>query len=212
MKKIRVIVNAVLAGICIGIGGTVFLSLESRLAGALLFTVGLFTIVSFGLELFTGKVGQLPQRGMRYLPELALIWLGNLAGTALAGMLVRHTRAGEALAARAAELCAAKLADGLASIFILSLLCGMLMYIAVETYRSCRHELGKYLGLFLGVSVFILCGFEHCVANMFYFTAAGAWSLRALGYLAVMTLGNSAGGLLMPLCAKFMSASEAEKQ
>ena len=53
MKKFS---SAVLAGICIGIGGCAFLSLESKLIGALFFTVGLFTICTFRLDLFTGKV------------------------------------------------------------------------------------------------------------------------------------------------------------
>ena len=47
--------------------------------------------------------------------------------------------------------------------------------------------------------VFILCGFEHCVANMYYFSVAGMWSGKALVYLLVMTLGNSVGGILFPL-------------
>ena len=47
--------------------------------------------------------------------------------------------------------------------------------------------------------VFILCGFEHCVANMYYFSIAGAWSMKTLGYVLVMTLGNSVGGVLIPL-------------
>ena len=75
-----------------------------------------------------------------------------------------------------------------------------------------KGDVGKIIATILIVFSFMISGYEHSVANMFYFTAAGAWSLRALGYLAVMTLGNSAGGLLMPHCAKLMSASEAEKQ
>ena len=57
-------------------------------------------------------------------------------------------------------------------------------------------------GLFFGVVAFILCGFEHCVANMYFFTVGGAWSLRTLLYVLVMTLGNSVGGLFLPLLRK----------
>ncbi len=67
------------------------------------------------------------------------------------------------------------------------------------------HELGKYLALFFGVCVFILCGFEHCVANMYYFTMGGAWSGRAVLYLLVMTVGNAAGGVIGPLARKVLS-------
>ena len=57
--------------------------------------------------------------------------------------------------------------------------------------------------MIFGVMVFILCGFEHCVANMFYFSAANVWGGRALGYMLVMTLGNACGGVIIPLCRRF---------
>jgi formate/nitrite transporter FocA (FNT family) len=75
-------------------------------------------------------------------------------------------------------------------------------------YRNEKH-VGKYIGLFLGVSVFIICGFEHCVANMFYFTAGGAWSLKTLLYVIIMTLGNSVGGVIIPLMRQLKAKSEA---
>ena len=75
----------------------------------------------------------------------------------------------------------------------------------VEGYRSNPHELGKYLALFFGVCVFILCGFEHCVANMYYFTMGGAWSGRAILYLLVMTLGNAVGGVIGPVTRKILT-------
>ena len=72
----------------------------------------------------------------------------------------------------------------------------------VDGFKNHEHEIGKYLGLFFGVVAFILCGFEHCVANMYFFTVGGAWSLRTLLYVLVMTLGNSVGGLFLPLLRK----------
>ena len=48
------------AGLCIALGGTVFLSSDSKILGAVLFTVGLFTICTFEFSLFTGKVCYLP--------------------------------------------------------------------------------------------------------------------------------------------------------
>ena len=97
-------------------------------------------------------------------------------------------------------MCQTKLDDSLLSIFILSVLCNILMFIAVDGFKNNPHEIGKYIGIFLGVTVFILCGFEHCVANMFYFSAANVWGGRALLYMLVMTLGNACGGVIIPLC------------
>ena len=69
------------------------------------------------------------------------------------------------------------------------------------TYKEVK-DIGKYLAVFLGVIVFILCGFEHCIANMYYFSVSSTWSLNTLLYLLVMILGNSLGGILIPLCNK----------
>ena len=96
-------------------------------------------------------------------------------------------------------MCQTKLEDGLLSIFILSVFCNILMFIAVDGFLNNPHEVGQYSGIFLGVTVFILCGFEHCVANMFYFSVANIWSGKAVLYLLVMSVGNACGGVLIPL-------------
>ncbi|MBE6996248.1 MAG: formate/nitrite transporter family protein, partial [Ruminococcaceae bacterium] len=58
-------------------------------------------------------------------------------------------------------------------------------------------------------SVFILCGFEHCVANMFYFSVANVWSAKTVLYLLVMSVGNAVGGVLIPLCRQLKQKAEA---
>lgn len=199
MGRGKVFLSALLAGVSIALGGTAYLSLESKIAGALFFTVGLFVICILKLHLFTGKVCYVFDNPPAYAVDLLFIWLGNLAGTALAALALRLTRIGPALAEKAAGLCRTKLADSPWSIFILAVFCNIMIYIAVEGFNRAPHDLGRYLALFLGVAVFILCGFEHCVANMYYFSVAGAWSLKALGYLLVMTLGNAVGGVFFPL-------------
>lgn len=204
MKWLRTLLSAALAGLMIGIGGIVFLSLDSKVLGAVLFTVGLFTICVFGLSLFTGKVCYLPGRDLWYRLSIPVIWLGNLAGTWVAARLILATRYGEPLAARARELCEIKLADSGWSIFLLAVFCNILIYMAVENFNRHPHEICKYLALFLGVIIFILCGFEHCVANMFYFSLAGAWSGQAAIQMLIMTLGNSVGGMLLPVCRSFL--------
>ena len=141
---------------------------------------------------------------MAYARTLPVIWLGNLAGTMLVAAAEQFTRL-SALDVRAQAICALKLSEPLSGAFILAVFCNVMIYIGVEGYRSNPHELGKYLALFFGVCVFILCGFEHCVANMYYFTMGGAWSARSAGYLLVMTLGNAVGGVIGPAARKMLS-------
>ena len=199
----KIFLSALLAGAVVAVGGTVFLSVENTVVGSLFFTVGLFVICTRGLHLFTGKVCYAFDNDLSYAKTLPVIWLGNLAGAVLTAAAEQFTRL-SALDVRAQAICQTKLAEPLGGAFILAVLCNVMIYIAVEGYRSNPHELGKYLALFFGVCVFILCGFEHCVANMYYFTMGGAWSARTVLYLLVMTLGNAAGGVLGPLAGRLL--------
>ncbi len=209
MKIVSDFIKAVMAGFCIGVGGTVFLSLipDSKPLGTFLFAIGLFLIFCYGFNLFTGKVGFVFDEGARFIPTLGVIWLGNFVGTAAVGLsLSKLTRAAvsEKLVNGAKALCKAKLEDGLLSVFVLAVFCGFLMFVAADNYKNGKDPLQKYLATFLPVAVFILAGFEHCVANMYYFAVAGEFSGKMLLYLAVMTAGNACGSFLVPLAKKLI--------
>ena len=203
MKALKTFISAVLTGMCVGFGGVVFLSLDNRIIGSVMFTVGLFTICTFGLHLFTGKVCYALENGKSYNLALPVIWLGNLAGTGVTALIVKLSRI-DGIAEQATELTAVKLDDSILSLFLLGVLCNIFIYIAVDGYKNNPHELGKYLSLFFGVMVFILAGTEHCVADMFYFWLSG-WSVDAVLRVLVITLGNAAGGILFRALHRFVS-------
>ena len=194
-----ILISGFLAGVSISLGGTVYLLCDSKIVGAVLFSVGLFTICAFGFHLFTGKLCYVFDNDRAYALSLPFIWIGNLLGALAAGFLLLETRLAPTLIEKAAAICDVKLSQGYLSAFLLAVFCDLLIYIAVEGYRSIPHEAGKYLAIFFGVMVFVLCGFEHCVANMFYFTVGRAWSGQAVLYLLIMTAGNAVGGVLLPL-------------
>ncbi|MCM1328207.1 MAG: formate/nitrite transporter family protein [Ruminococcus sp.] len=202
MKKFtNTLLRAILTGFAIGIGGAVYLSCDSKYLGAFLFGTGLFVILSFGFNLFTGKVGYAVENKPAYIIDLLIIWLGNLIGTSAMGGMLLLTRI-SGIGEKAAEMCAVKLSDTVPSILILSFFCGMLMFIAADGFKTSENPVAKVLMVFLPVMVFILSGYEHCVANMFYFTVGGAWSAKAFGYLLLMSLGNALGGMFIPLVRK----------
>ncbi len=202
MKRFAdILLRAIATGFAIGIGGVVYLSCDNKYIGAFLFGTGLFVILSFGFNLFTGKVGYAVENKPSYLIDLAVIWLGNLIGTAITAVLILCTRI-SGIGEKAQAICDVKLGDTLTSNFILAFFCGMLMFIAADGYKTINNSAGKMLAIFLPVVVFILSGFEHCVANMFYFTIAQVWSLKTFGYLIVMSLGNAVGGIFIPLIRK----------
>ena len=188
---------AVLAGLCIGLGGTVYLSVENPVVGALLFSLGLLTILGFGFNLFTGKVGYALDNPPTYIGTLALIWVGNLVGTAAMALLVGFTRIYDNIGPKVEKIVETKLNDNILSILLLAIGCGMCMFIAVDQYKQ-RTSMVRALFVVFPVMVFILCSFEHCVANMFYFVLAASFNVKTLTYLAVMTLGNAVGGMLIP--------------
>ena len=182
---------AIAAGIFISIGGAVFLSCENSVVGAVFFSVALLSICFMGLYLFTGKVGFLAvSHTGREIAEVALTLLGNLIGTFLGGILVSAAK--PKLMENAIARCLPRLEMGVLPILITAFFCGILMYTAVAIYK----EKGSPLGIFFCVPVFILSGFEHSVADMFYMAAAGQFTLRALVFILLVIAGNSVGALI----------------
>lgn len=196
----KILFKSFLAGIMIAIGGTVFLSIENKVIGASLFSIGLFGVLIYNLNLYTGKIGYLiTNLNLKYIKELIITLIGNFIGACSVGFILRYTRIYDKIYEKSLMLANTKLNDNILSIFILSIFCGLLMYYAVNGFKK-QTDFGKYLVVYLGVAVFILCGFEHCIANMYYFSVADIWSLKTLGYTGIMVLGNSLGSFIIPLC------------
>ena len=196
----KILFKSFLAGLMIAIGGTVFLSIENKVIGASLFSIGLFGVLIYNLNLYTGKIGYLITNfNLKYVKELAITIIGNFIGACSVGFILRYTRIYDKIYEKSLILANAKLNDNILSIFILSIFCGLLMYYAVNGFKK-QTDFGKYLVVYLGVAVFILCGFEHCIANMYYFSVADIWSFKTLGYTGIMVLGNSIGSFIIPLC------------
>lgn len=186
--------KAISAGFMIGIGAVIYLQCENKIVGALLFTIGLFAICSFGMNLFTGKIGYVISNKNK--PNCLIIWCGNLIGASVGMTLIRIAK--PSLHEKALELMNAKMELNIFAVMILSFFCGILMYIAVENYRANPHGIGRVIGLFLCVSVFILCGFEHSVADMCYAALAVSSfndGLRYLLFLLIVSVFNGLGAL-----------------
>lgn len=202
MKSLTYLIKGIMAGVMIAIGGIAYLSIPDKVVGSFIFSVGLFTVCIYGLNLYTGKIGYLVLNKFTYLWELLVSLVGNFIGATTVGFLMTYTRF-NGLVDNAINVSTAKLNDSSISILILSIFCGILMYIAVNNYKKQHNEIAKYAGIFMCVMAFILCGFEHCVANMFYFSIAGLWTGRAFLYLIIMVLGNSIGSILIALYEKY---------
>ena len=198
MKSITYLIKGIFAGVMIAIGGIAYLSIEDKIVGSFIFSLGLFTVCVYSMNLYTGKIGYIVGNKISYLWELLLSIIGNFIGASTVGFIMNYTRF-NSLSAKALTISLSKINDSVISIFILSIFCGILMFIAVNNYRKEHNEIGKYIGIFMCVMGFILCGFEHCVANIFYFSFAGIWTFKAFCYLLIMILGNSVGSIIISL-------------
>ncbi len=189
-SKKNVWFKSILAGIAIGLGCIAYLSVDNKYIGAFLFSIGLFTICSKGWTLFTGKLCS-----SKDALELFIIWIGNWLGALLMATIyaVISNNNWE-------TLCANKISHTPLVWLLSGMLCELCIYIAVIGYRQFASSLGQYLAIILGVMVFILSGFEHCVADMFYSSIAiinqqNIWSYVALVLFA--TCGNILGACIL---------------
>ena len=118
--------------------------------------------------------------------------LGNLIGTVLCGWLIRAEM--QSLGDSANALCLAKLEQSALSTLTRGLFCGVLMYLAVSIFRDSKTP----LGILLCIPAFILSGFEHSVADMYYFAVSGMVDLQAFGFIWTVILGNTLGAMILP--------------
>lgn len=201
MNILTTLKKSIIGGFLIGFGGTVYLNMDNKIVAAFLFGLGLFTIINFELNLYTGKIGYLSKENWR---EILLTLIGNFIGTNLFAFLVLQTRLAGKLKEVVAPAVELKLSDNLLSTFILAIFCGILMSIAVGTFKKLPNILGT-LAVFLCVAVFILAGFEHCVANMFFFALSSSPADYLLTLLVAIA-GNSFGGIAFYRLTKIKEA------
>jgi formate/nitrite transporter FocA (FNT family) len=208
MKHLKELPLAILGGISITIGGAVYLRLYNSFTGAnivgsLLFTIGLFIICTRGYNLFTGKVSKLLDEKPSYIFTVVVIWIGNFLGTMLFSALYNLTSMN--IKENAKAICEAKLDNSYLSLFILGIVCNMLIFLAVDGYAKIKDSVGKYVILFLGVSIFILAGTEHSIADMFFFSVSGVLyekPVESLLLILTVTAGNTVGGIFINIAEK----------
>ena len=183
---------SIAAGMMIAIGGIIFLTL-SGLEGALLFSMGLLTILCLKLELFTGKAGLLATREIKPGKHLQ-ICIGNLLGSWIIAFLLIMTPRGIELTNKASEIVAIRLANGFFVNLIYGIMCGILMFMAVKTWQFTN---GNPFYAMMPVGIFIMCGFNHCIADMFYLHM-GCMHILDYYVLIPTTLGNLIGCNIIP--------------
>lgn len=179
----ELIAGSILAGVAIGIGGTAYLSTGY----AWLFPIGLIMVCYFSLYLFTGKVCWFVFRKKGAI-GYAVCFILNAISAYLTGMIIAFSKLN--LIDKAKTMTEAKLSEGL-KLIPLAILCNIMIFAAVTSYR----ETQSIWILIFATTVFVACGFEHCIANSFYFGVAGEFGVSSLLYLIVNAIFNAVGGI-----------------
>ncbi len=227
----KMFVLALFAGFFIGFGAVgstiagcaVESAAVARILSASVFPIGLLMVLCAGAELFTGNslitVSLLDRQCTlgAMLRNWLVVFLGNFAGSVLLAAIVvyGHTYSMSAfghgvLPSTAVATARAKCSLSFGDAFLRGILCNFLVCIAVWIGYSAKDLAGKAIGIMLPVFMFVLCGFEHCVANM-YFVPAGIFAAAEYGIdpgnaswlaflvknLLPVTLGNIVGGACM---------------
>lgn len=229
----KLVLSAVLAGFLIGMGAVVSNTAGhmltnagvSRVVCGLLFPFGLIMVIITGAELFTGNclitISLLERKaglsGM--IRNLALVYFGNLLGAAVLAAAIVYCGqldlSAGALAVHTIRVAAAKCAIPFGKAVVLGILCNVVVCAGVMCSLCGKSLPGKAIGAFVPVCFFVVGGFEHCVANMYYIpagiVAAGVpryaqlaqeagvdlsalnW-MGCLGNLIPVTIGNIIGG------------------
>ena len=224
-----------LAGACIAFGaatsnmaahGVANYGLARLVAGSV-FPVGLILIVLVGAELFTGN--NLMEMALvegritagRMLRNLVWVWLSNLAGSVAVAACVWGSgewgSAGHALGAYTIKVAAGKAALAPGAAVCSGILCNVLVCLAILAAASSKQTIGKIFAIWFPIMAFVLGGFEHSVANMYYLPAGlmalsdpacaakaaelgiatGALTVaHAARNLLFVTIGNLIGGMV----------------
>ena len=180
-------IKSVFAGLMIGIAGLVYLSVEIAWIGSILFSIGLIIVCILEYNLYTGKVGYI--KSYKDIPKMFKYVIGNFIGVFLISLTTTVS---------SMDIVAAKLEIPYYLLLLKSIGCGLLMYIAVDIYKNNK----SIIGVLCCVPAFILAGFEHSIADMFYFAFAMNYSGQMFLSLFIIILGNFVGGSIIHLLRK----------
>jgi len=199
-----------LSGAMIGICATSSLTAtalvnDGRIIGSLLFSLGMFVILAFEMKLFTGLIPKIPHTSPKSYWQLPVCLIGNFIGVYIVYLLVSQTYFADSIILQGANLIGNKLSLDNWALSSLSsgVLCGTLITLSILSVdHSHKKGLSANVGVMFPIIVFVFCGFDHSIANMFYFYCLGEFSWKVIGYISLTILGNLIGGIILPLVLK----------
>jgi len=187
---VDVVKKSVLAGVMIAIGSLIYVNCENKVVGSVFFSIGLLAVIRLGLNLYTGKVGYV--RKFTTFAHTLFIFLFNCVGCMVVFPYSNDV---------ASSIVSSKLSAPLQIAFINAIICGILIFVAVQ----CKDNLITVFS----VAGFILCGAEHSVADVCYIIMAKEFTIKSLIFVSVVVVGNAVGSIVF---STLLSSKEDKKR
>lgn len=194
-----------MAGIFISIGGTGYLqaikilpNAYGKILGSILFSIGLISVFIANAELFTGNslmiVGKLEKiiTTKQMFKNWIISYIGNLIGSILVAILIYSSK----LNLSVENIILTKSSKEYLVLVVLGILCNLLVCLAVWMSYRCDSVVDKILISILPIFIFVICGFEHSIANMYYVVLNMLYNhnINGIGIIIPATIGNIIGG------------------
>ena len=207
-------VSSIMAGIFIAMGAMVYLSVPNTLIGSMLFATGIFLVLNLHNMLITRVCPLMVYDHKYHWTDIGISWIGNGLGTLAAALIVYFTRFETVISNSVKTIAETKLSDTPQSLFLLGILCAC--FVAFAVLIGAKQEQGSFGQIFyvwLFITAFVFCGFEHIVADMFYLSCYalyfGAEALSVIKVLGCVTAGNLAGGLFIAWAVRKLDKKDA---
>lgn len=215
-----------------------------RTISGLLFPGGISMVILMGAELFTGNclmsISVLDKKitVAELLKSWVFVYIGNLIGSLIVAFgcatFGQFNYSGGGLAVYTMKLAVTKSTLPFGNALVLAIFCNVLVCFAVLSSLAAKDVIGRVMGTFLPIAFFVICGFEHCVANMYYIPAgifashipayaakaaeagldlsALTWGNFLVHNLFPVTLGNIIGGAAVGAAMWFGHVYQSKKQ
>ncbi|WDV45897.1 formate/nitrite transporter family protein [Clostridiaceae bacterium M8S5] len=220
LSSIKMILLGIFAGAFIGFGAHGYLVVTQSLGkfdagfakfvGASVFPVGLMLVILAGAELFTGNntmtIALMSKKISlnKMLKNWILVYIGNFIGSVLLALIFSKTNLYAGLVGdNIKAIATAKVNLTLVECITRGILCNIVVVLAVWISTASTDVIGKIFTCWFPIMLFVLSGFEHSVANMFFIPmgklvgAGFTWVEMWTNNLIPVTIGNLIGGAII---------------
>lgn len=204
------ILKMFISGLFISLGGTIFLAIENKIVGGLFFSIALLSVLNFKTMLYTGRIGYIFEYTKEERLELLVTILFNIIGTICFAFII-FLMGNTTINTRVLTVVDTKMKEVWYEVIARSFMCGVMMVIAVEGFKKFDNPLMKNLIVILSIALFVISGFEHSIANFFYYYLSlfngRGFFFNDILVLLFTVLGNSLGSI----CFYFLLKKSYEK-